>query len=863
MPVPAIQTLVPRPRLVAGLRASLEAHALTVIAAPAGYGKTSAAALALSDAAAPPTAWYTAQRWHAGEFVEPLVSAIRRERPDFGRLTLALARRRPEIDGPTVARWAQRLGATFAGELGHVSTRIVVVIEDLHLLAEDPAFAEFLNGAIRLLPNEVRLLLIGRRLPPLPLAEWIAEDRAAIFDAADLRFDAAEIREVAARHGRSLGNDETRKLETDFEGWPAGIVLTFGAGNHIIPSVDGALDVTHALLLDANLAALDSASVNFLERTAVYETLSKRVLESDTSLPEVAARLLALESLGVMLTAVRPGEVYRLHPLFREALLERLRRRDGAEALAALHRHAAAVLELAGLFPAALFHYEQGGDDGALIAFLSRRAFELFAAGFGRRATHLARRLKLREDDRAVLTRLEAMLARQNGESGVEAHIRAVLAAAPNEAEAAARLLPLHLLLTEDRLARREAVDTDELGALLQLAAAAGPLLESDARTFSGWAASMRHDFAAAHAEARRAFELAGDDLVRRMRAGVLEAYVSTALGDFSSTVATLDASLRELEGSDHLVLLADVMGWYARLALLWGDVAAARDYSGEAESLARRLDLSSDLAAISLALAEIAGYDGNVEACARAAGRARELAGAAWYATDRDRAGALAALFEARACFAAGDVGGALDLASSALENRTIPLPQRASLESEAATYAALLRKREGTEDIERALKTLARAIPSDALDATALATARVILASLAGAMKGQSANLPFASETERAYGELIARRSDPALALFKAAFVHATQPSGDAKNVAARPLAEASALRGAQMTKREREILELMAQGLTNKEIAQRFVVSPRTVETHVERVLSKLGVGTRTRAVATALRTGLIST
>jgi LuxR family maltose regulon positive regulatory protein len=852
MSVPTSGALIPRPALAAALRIALDRQAVIALVAPGGYGKTSLAALALSGDEAPPTAWYTAQRWHAGEFVEPLVAAIRRERPDFGRLSLALAHRRPEGDDGEIARWAQRLGATFAAELGHVESRIVIVVEDVDLLADDAAFAEFLTGTTRLLPDQVRLLLIGRRLPPLPLAEWIAQDRAQLFDSTDLRFDADEIREVAARHGRSLNADEAQKIESDFEGWPAGVVLTFGAGNRIIPSADGALEVTHALLLDANLATLDSASVEFLEKTAVYETLSKRVLERDASLDDVAIHLRALESQGVMLTAVRPGEVYRLHPLFREALLERLRRRGGSRGVASLHRHAAAILEIAGAFPAALFHFEHGEDDDALIAFLSRRAFELFASGFGRRATHLARRLKLRDDtDRSVLARLEAMLARQHGEPEAGQHLRAALATVPKAGDAAAALLPLYLLQTEDRLAKREAVDAAELEALLDLATAAGPLLESDGRTFSGWAAAMGHDFVAAHEQARRAFGLAGDDPVRRTRAGVLEAYVSTCLGDLASASATLDASLRELEGTDHLVLLANVMGWYARLALLWGDVAAARDYAGQAESLAQRLDLSSDLAAISLALAEVDGYDGAVEPCARAGGRARDLAAAAWYATDRARAPALTALYEARAHFVAGDITEALRAANAALLARDIPPPQRASLESEVAAYAALVDKREASPGIERIVKTLGAATPSDALDATALGTARAVVALLASATNARSANIPFASESERAYGELIARRSDPTLVLFKHAFAGA-KPAGG-------PVPQPP---GSQLTKREGEILELMAQGLTNKEIAQRFVVSPRTVETHVERVLSKLGVGTRTRAVAIALRMGLVS-
>ncbi len=61
--------------------------------------------------------------------------------------------------------------------------------------------------------------------------------------------------------------------------------------------------------------------------------------------------------------------------------------------------------------------------------------------------------------------------------------------------------------------------------------------------------------------------------------------------------------------------------------------------------------------------------------------------------------------------------------------------------------------------------------------------------------------------------------------------------------------------------LTPREIEILALLVDGLTNKEIAQRLVVSPRTVETHVERVLDKLDVRSRSRAIAKAIRLGII--
>jgi DNA-binding NarL/FixJ family response regulator len=62
--------------------------------------------------------------------------------------------------------------------------------------------------------------------------------------------------------------------------------------------------------------------------------------------------------------------------------------------------------------------------------------------------------------------------------------------------------------------------------------------------------------------------------------------------------------------------------------------------------------------------------------------------------------------------------------------------------------------------------------------------------------------------------------------------------------------------------LSKREREIMELLSQGLTGEQVAERLFLSPETIKTHIRNAMAKLEANTRVHAIAIALREGFIS-
>jgi NarL family two-component system response regulator YdfI len=90
---------------------------------------------------------------------------------------------------------------------------------------------------------------------------------------------------------------------------------------------------------------------------------------------------------------------------------------------------------------------------------------------------------------------------------------------------------------------------------------------------------------------------------------------------------------------------------------------------------------------------------------------------------------------------------------------------------------------------------------------------------------------------------------------------FVLHPQEVNEAFPAATTPISQPLAELAEPLTRREREVLQMLASGLANKEIAARLNISEHTVKFHVASVLGKLGASGRTEAVALGIRRGLV--
>jgi LuxR family transcriptional regulator, maltose regulon positive regulatory protein len=370
--------LVERQALERALGQALQQHKLTLLLAPAGYGKT--AALTRQIRLLPQG---FALAWISADEDDPLQRFLT-------CLTAALEpfdlpwRVAPEALA-TLAQAERGLGDV-AGEIVNALAaaevpRGLVVVDDLHRI-NDPQVFELLHKLLERWPERWGLVLASRTEPPLPLARLRAAGELAEFGQRQLRFSPSEVDALLALNGLPAEPARTRVLLQRTHGWAAGLRLSLAAGAAPAPRVTASSTQRHLFdyLATEVLQDMPDALQDFLLRCSVLPELSAERCAQLTGDPQAARLLDEVERRGLFVSVLDTEPLtLRLHDLFRDFLEDRLLRQHPDEVPALLRRAAAHEGDLARAFG---FLARAGAWDEATLS-LARRGPELLALGGG------------------------------------------------------------------------------------------------------------------------------------------------------------------------------------------------------------------------------------------------------------------------------------------------------------------------------------------------------------------------------------------------------------------------------------------------------------------------------------------------
>src|SRR5215218_274800 len=365
---------VVRPRLVDRL-AQAHGGELTLVCAPAGFGKTALLAdWARRDPR--PVAWLSLDDADNDpvRFWRHVAAALDQARPGVASPVAGL------LQGQQSASF-QAVAATLVNELAGVADAVMLVLDDYHLI-QAQSVHESLGFLLEHLPASLRLVVASRADPPLPLARLRARGQLAELRQRDLRFtpkEAAELLRTAV--GSELPEAAVAALGDRTEGWVAGLqlaALSLRDRGDVTAFVEGfsgshryVLDYLAEEVLDRQPKQLRT----FLLETSVLGRLSGPLCQAVTGRSDSQALLEQVERANLFLVPL--DEVrgwWRYHHLFADLLRARLAR-EQPERLPELHHAAAAWSEEHGLVDDAVRH-ALAAEDTLWAARLIERHFD-------------------------------------------------------------------------------------------------------------------------------------------------------------------------------------------------------------------------------------------------------------------------------------------------------------------------------------------------------------------------------------------------------------------------------------------------------------------------------------------------------
>jgi ATP/maltotriose-dependent transcriptional regulator MalT len=376
--------LIERPRLL-GLATQVRTKRLSVIKAPAGFGKTSLAAewagrLSLSGDS---VAWFSidATDNQPTQFLFYVSHALQRACDGVGNAAIDLIRETSLISPPVIV-------SALINGLVEIDEEVCLVLEDYHWLS-DPAIHDAVALLLRHAPAHFHLVLVTRTEPPLPLAGLRAQNQLLEIKPLDLRFDLEETRQFLEHEGLGpLEPTELSLLREKTEGWPAGLRIaasTFSQSGknfgQYVRQLSGTLRPIGAYLAEL-VDVLPREMTQFMLRVAVVDKfcapLCQAISQQKSSqdlLDWIANRQL------LMIPLDHEGRWYRYHTLQLEYLRQRLEAELGAAEIAALHQRASHWYASQELWTEAVQQAIAAGDTEQAASWIKNAAMALVKKG--------------------------------------------------------------------------------------------------------------------------------------------------------------------------------------------------------------------------------------------------------------------------------------------------------------------------------------------------------------------------------------------------------------------------------------------------------------------------------------------------
>lgn len=335
---PVRPEIVPRPRLIAQLNSGLY-RKLTLISAPAGFGKTTLIVEwlnKLKPAAETEKLLHYKIAWlsvdeNDNDLVRFLIyfitslSRIGGNESTVGRGALNLLRSTQPPPFETIL-------TPLINDIASVPDIVILVIDDYHLI-DSPHIHRALTFFLDNIPPRIHLVLATREDPLLSLARLRVRDQLTELRATDLRFTISEAAEFLNQvMGLQLTTEDISALEDRTEGWIAGLQLAaislhgHADASALVRSFTG----SHRLVLDYLIdEVLDQQSDNvqtFLLQTSILDRLTGPLCDALTGQENGQALLEMLERANLFIIPLdNERRWYRYHHLFADLLRQRLR----------------------------------------------------------------------------------------------------------------------------------------------------------------------------------------------------------------------------------------------------------------------------------------------------------------------------------------------------------------------------------------------------------------------------------------------------------------------------------------------------------------------------------------------------------